>query len=79
MAVKIRLKKMGFKKHPSYRVVVADARSQRDGRFIEQIGIYDPKHSKEVINLDRVSYWISCGAQPTDTVNDIINRAKENI
>jgi small subunit ribosomal protein S16 len=77
MVVKIRLKKVGFKKHPSYRIVVTDVKRQRDGKFIERIGIYDPQHSKENIDLDRVNHWISCGAQPTDTVNDIILRAKK--
>ena len=77
MAVKIRLKRMGMKKHPFYRIVVADVRSPRDGRFIENLGIYDPRHDTEKLNLERAKYWLSQGAQPSETVQDIIKRAEE--
>ena len=76
MAVKIRLKRTGAKNKPCYRIVVTDARSQRDGRFIENVGFYDPRHEDEKINLERVDYWVSVGAKPTETVEDIIRRAK---
>ena len=68
MAVKIRLKRMGKKKHPTYRVVVADARAPRDGRIIERIGRYDPHPDPSVIEIDneRARYWLGTGALPTD-------------
>jgi small subunit ribosomal protein S16 len=76
MAVKIRLKRMGMKKHPFYRVVVADERSPRDGRFIEEIGTYDPmKNPAEVkINAEKAQYWLKTGAQPTDTVKVLLKK-----
>ena len=69
MAVKIRLKRMGMKKHPFYRVVVADVKSPRDGRFIEEIGYYNPMtHPAEIkVDGERAKYWLVSGAQPTDT------------
>ena len=69
MAVKIRLKRMGAKKAPHYRVVVADSRSPRDGRFIEEIGYYNPVAKPEEIKIDveKAKDWLSKGAQPTDT------------
>ena len=69
MAVKIRLKRMGMKKHPFYRVVVADSASPRDGRFIEEIGYYNPMTQPAEIKVDgaRAKYWLVSGAQPTDT------------
>ncbi|MBR1758552.1 MAG: 30S ribosomal protein S16 [Lachnospiraceae bacterium] len=74
MAVKIRLKRMGQKKAPYYRVVVADARAPRDGRFIEEIGTYDP--SKEpsafVVDAEKAKQWIANGAQPTETVGKLL-------
>jgi small subunit ribosomal protein S16 len=76
MAVRIRLKRTGAKNKPCYRIVVADARSQRDGRFIENLGFYDPRHNDEQIDVERADYWVSVGAQPTDTVSGIIKRAK---
>ena len=76
MAVKIRLKRTGAKNKPCYRIVVADARSQRDGRFIENLGYYDPRHEDEKINVERADYWLSVGAIPSETVTDIIKRAK---
>lgn len=77
MAVKIRLKRMGAKKNPFYRIVVADSRTPRDGRFIEEIGTYDPlKQPSEVrVDKEKVQQWISNGAQPTDTVDRLF---KEN-
>ncbi|MGI6508585.1 MAG: 30S ribosomal protein S16 [Saccharofermentanales bacterium] len=74
MAVKIRLKRVGKKKQPYYRVVVADSRSPRDGRFIEQIGTYDPhtEPSTFKVDADKVKDWIAKGAQPTDTVKKLL-------
>ena len=76
--VKIRLKRQGAKKAPFYRVVVADSRSPRDGRNIQEIGTYDPmtKPAAIKIDLERAKYWISCGAQPTDTVRGLIKAAE---
>ncbi|MCF7791111.1 MAG: 30S ribosomal protein S16 [Victivallales bacterium] len=76
MAVRIRLKRTGAKNKPCYRIVVADGRSQRDGRFIENLGYYDPRHEDESINLERANHWLSVGAQPSETVDNIIRRAK---
>ena len=74
MAVKIRLRRMGAKKNPFYRIVVADSRYPRDGRFIEEIGTYDPlKTPADVkIDADKAKQWIANGAQPTDTVKKIL-------
>ncbi|MDI9490846.1 MAG: 30S ribosomal protein S16 [Clostridiaceae bacterium] len=79
MAVKIRLKRIGAKKQPSYRVVVADSRSPRDGRFIEEIGFYNPLIEPVDIRIDleKVDHWMKNGAQPTDTVRALINKAKK--
>lgn len=76
MAVKIRLRRMGARNNPFYRVVVADSRSPRDGRFIEEIGYYDPKSDPAVINIDAVKAdeWIKKGAQPTDTVKRLLKK-----
>ena len=76
MAVKIRLRRMGAKKAPYYRVVVADSRYPRDGRFIEEIGSYDPmKNPAEIkIDADKAKKWIANGAQPTDTVKSILKK-----
>ena len=76
MAVKIRLRRMGAKKAPFYRVVVADSRSPRDGRFIEEIGYYDPtKEPADVkIDADKAKTWIKNGAQPTDTVKALLKK-----
>ena len=73
MAVKIRLRRMGAKKAPFYRIVVADSRYPRDGRFIEEVGYYDPTKNPSVVKVDadRAKKWISNGAQPTDTVKAI--------
>ena len=74
MAVKIRLRRMGAKKAPFYRIVVADSRYPRDGRFIEEVGYYDPTKEPHVVNLDadKAKAWIGKGAQPTDTVKSIL-------
>src|SRR5215467_12885043 len=79
MAVSIRLRKEGAKNRPYYKVVVADRRSPRDGKFIETIGTYDPKKpgQNSTLNLDRVEYWISKGAQPSDTVRSLIKKNKK--
>ena len=71
MAVKIRLKRMGQKKKPFYRVVVADSRSPRDGKFIEEIGYYNPLVEEKTVKVDseKVQQWIKNGAKPTDTVD----------
>lgn len=76
MAVKIRLKRMGAKKAPFYRIVVADSRSPRDGRFIEEIGFYNPMTNPAEIGLDaeKAKKWISNGAQPTETVKSILKK-----
>ena len=75
--VKIRLRRMGAKKNPYYRIVVADSKSPRDGRFIEEIGTYNPlvSPSEITINRERAEYWIKNGAQPTDTVRALIKKA----
>lgn len=77
MAVKIRLKRMGAKKNPFYRVVVADSRSPRDGRFIEEIGYYNPMTNPAEIKIDadKANKWIADGAQPTDTVRALLKKA----
>ena len=75
--VKIRLRRMGAKKAPFYRIVVADSRYPRDGRFIEEIGTYNPMtaDAEVKINSERAQQWIENGAQPTDTVRDILKKA----
>lgn len=77
MAVKIRLRRMGAKKSPFYRIVVADSRYPRDGRFIEEIGYYNPLKEPVEIKIDseKVKKWIANGAQPTDTVKALIKKA----
>lgn len=76
--VKIRLRRMGAKKNPYYRIVVADSRNQRDGRCIEEIGSYNPLTDPAEIKVDaeRAKYWISNGAQPTDTVRALLKKAE---
>jgi small subunit ribosomal protein S16 len=79
MAVSIRLRREGAKNRPYYKVVVADSRSPRDGKFIEIIGTYDPKipsHNSS-LNVERAEYWISKGAQPSDTVRSLIKKNKK--
>ena len=77
MAVKIRLRRMGAKKNPFYRIVVADSRYPRDGRFIEEVGYYNPSNEKPEIKIDveKAKQWIANGAQPTDTVKDILKKS----
>ena len=77
MAVKIRLKRMGAKKSPFYRVVVADSRYPRDGRFIEEIGTYNPLVKPAAVNIDadKAKQWIKNGAQPTDTVKSLLKNS----
>jgi small subunit ribosomal protein S16 len=79
MAVSIRLRREGTKNSPYYKVVVADKRSPRDGKFIEIIGAYDPKKPghNSTLKIDRVEYWISKGAQPSDTVRSLIKQSKK--
>ena len=76
MAVKIRLKRMGAKKAPFYRVVVADSRYPRDGRFIEEIGYYDPTKDPAIVKIDedKAVKWIQNGAQPTDTARSLLRQ-----
>ena len=75
--VKIRLKRMGMKKEPFYRIVVADSRTPRDGRFIEEIGYYNPVSNPVELKIDeeRAKYWLSVGAQPTETTRSLLNKA----
>ena len=77
MAVKIRLKRMGQKKAPFYRIVVSDATSPRDGRFIDEIGIYDPTKEPSVVKVDEeaAKKWLANGAQPTETVSKLFKNA----
>ena len=76
MSVKIRLKRMGSKKRPFYRIVVVDSRSPRDGRFIETVGTYNPLTDPETVTLkeEKVMNWLNNGAQPSDTVRNILSR-----
>ena len=76
MAVKMRLKRMGAKKRPFYRIVVADSRSPRDGRFIEEVGYYNPVENPAVVKVDKdlAIKWLNNGATPTDTVRDILSK-----
>lgn len=77
MATKIRLKRMGAKKSPFYRIVVADSRSPRDGRFIEEIGYYNPTKDPAIVQIDdeKAVDWLQKGAQPSQTVRSIFNKA----
>ena len=76
MAVKIRLRRMGAKKRPFYRVVVADSRFARDGRFIETLGYYNPCVEPNELKIDgeRATYWLNCGAQPSDTAAALLKK-----
>jgi small subunit ribosomal protein S16 len=78
MAVSLRLTRMGAKKKPFYRIVAADSRMPRDGRFIEKLGHYDPMTEPPVIKVDleRVDYWLGEGAQPSDTVSQLVAKAR---
>ena len=75
MAVKMRLRRMGAKKAPTYRVIVADSRSPRDGRFIEELGHFDPRSNELKIDAEKAKKWISNGAQPTDTVKALLKKS----
>jgi small subunit ribosomal protein S16 len=77
MAVKIRLKRIGAKNAPVFRIVVADGRSPRDGKFIEELGTYHPrrKHDNYTLDLERAQYWLSKGAQPSETAASMIKKA----
>lgn len=81
MAVKLRLRRMGKKKQPIYKVVAADARSPRDGKFLEAVGIYNPLTNPHTIDLkeDRINYWLNNGAQPTNTVNSLLKQTGINL
>jgi small subunit ribosomal protein S16 len=81
MAVRIRMKRIGAKNNPVFRIVVADSRSPRDGKFIEEIGTYQPlkKGDNFTINQDRAQHWISNGAQPSDTVASFLRKAKKQV
>ena len=76
MAVKIRLKRMGAKKSPFYRIVAADSRMPRDGRFLEQLGTYDPRQNPAVVTIkeEETLAWLSKGAQPSDTVRNLLSQ-----
>ena len=74
MAVKMRLRRMGAKKAPTYRVIVADSRSPRDGRFIEEIGFFNPRSDELKIDAEKAQTWIKNGAQPTDTVKALLKK-----
>jgi small subunit ribosomal protein S16 len=78
MSVKIRLTRHGAKKRPFYRIIVSDSRSPRDGRFIEQVGTYDPKAANGVkLNREKVEGWIKRGARPSQTVADLLKRERK--
>lgn len=81
MAVRIRLKRIGAKNTPVFRIVVADGRSPRDGKCLEELGTYQPqkKGSNFTLDLDRANYWVSKGAQPSDTVASFIKQAKKAV
>ena len=79
MSVRIRLKRTGTKNASCFRVVVMDKRSQRDGKSIEEIGFYNPNSKVETIDLERFEYWVKNGAEPSETVNDIVYRSKNGI
>jgi small subunit ribosomal protein S16 len=77
--VRIRLRRVGTKNTPAYRVVIADGRSPRDGRFIELVGTYDPKKATDPfkLKLDRIEHWLQKGAQPSETVRSMIKKARQ--
>ncbi len=75
MAVKMRLRRMGAKKAPTYRVVIADSRSPRDGRVIEEIGFFNPKSDELKIDAEKAKKWLANGAQPTDTVKSLLKKS----
>ncbi len=77
MATKIKLTRMGMKKQPTYRVVIQEERSKRDGKFIENIGVYDPRQNPPLVQFkaERVNYWLKAGATPTDSVGRLLKMA----
>lgn len=77
MATKIKLTRRGMKKQPTYRVVIQEQRSKRDGKFIENLGLYDPRQNPPLVQLkaDRVNYWLTVGATPTDSVGRLLKMA----
>ena len=77
MATKIKLTRMGMKKQPTYRVVIQEERSKRDGKYIENLGLYDPRTNPPLVQLkaDRVNYWLGVGATPTDSVGRLLKMA----
>lgn len=77
MATKIKLTRKGMKKQPTYRVVIQEERSKRDGKFIENLGVYDPRQNPPLVQLkaDRVNYWLKAGATPTDSVGRLLKIA----
>ncbi|MDD5727886.1 MAG: 30S ribosomal protein S16, partial [Victivallales bacterium] len=79
MAVVLRLKKTGAKNNSCFRMVAIDKRSARDGKAIEELGFYDPRHKDEKCNVERAEYWLSVGARPSETVKAIIRRVKAGI
>lgn len=76
--VKIRLRRMGAKKNPFYRIIISDSHSSRDGKFIEEIGTYDPLTTPAAVKVDaeRAKYWLGVGAQPTETVRALLKKAE---
>ena len=79
MAVVLRLKRTGAKNNSCFRIVAMDRKSARNGKAIEELGFYDPRHKDEKCNLERIEYWLSVGAQPSDTVKAIVKRAKDGV
>ena len=79
MAVVLRLKRTGAKNNSCFRIVAMDKKSARDGKAIEELGFYDPRQKNENCNLERAEYWLSVGAQPSDTVKSIIKRAQDGV
>ncbi len=79
MAVRIRMKRIGTTNTPAYRIVVADGRSPRDGKFLEEIGTYQPlkKNDNVVVDIERADYWLSKGAQPSETVASFLKKARK--
>ena len=78
MSVKIRLKRMGAKKKPFYRVVVSDSRSPRDGRFIDQVGTYNPRSSDVKFDAEKIDRWLKSGAQPSQTISNLLKKARKS-
>lgn len=80
MAVKLRLRRIGAKKHPVYRIIAIDSRKKRDGQELERLGLYDPhEQTNNTLNIESVNAWLSKGAIPTDTVRNLIAKNKQTI